>query len=236
VGPALSRIKVFTQEYRVVAFDGRGIGQSDAPDVLYTEEMLADDLAGLLDAIGIDSTHVYGESAGGMLAQYFAVRHANKVRSLVLVSTCCRGRDSSEEVGSFARGEVEKTQERATAVARLVLSEDFAGKNPGVVQRMAEGLMKQPVPARTSILLQQAFWVADICRHLPEIKVPTLVIHGEGDQVIPVENGRLIASRIPHAELETFKSVGHFFIEAPVERDKAVLDFLQRHRNAKKED
>ena len=59
----LPRIKAFTQEYQVVVFDGRGIGRSDASDAPYSIEMLADDLAGLLDAISIERAHVYGASA-----------------------------------------------------------------------------------------------------------------------------------------------------------------------------
>jgi len=71
----------------------------------------------------------------------------------------------------------------------------------------------------------------DTYEHLLDIKVPTLVIAGDADRLVPVENSRLMASRIPHAELVILKKVGHgFWIEAEAEASKAVLDFLRRHR------
>ena len=220
----------------MVIFDGRGVGQSDAPDMPYTMEMFADDLAGLLDVIGINSAHVYGESFGGGVAQYFAIRHLEKVKSLILVSTTCRGTDSSKEINKYTSGTGEITDEQARTVVRLTVSQDFIDKNPGIVEKMVENFKKRPPPSRSSILQQQAFLVANTCRRLPDIKVPTLVIHGEADGVIPVENGRFLASRIPNAELMIFKNTGHFFVEAPVERDKAALDFLRRHRLTHKEE
>jgi len=152
------------------------------------------------------------------------------VRSLVLVSTCCRGTSASDEPRKFLVGEVEKTEERARTLAKLCLGRDFGDKNPDIVQRMTEGLMRQPLLTPVSVLRQQAFLASDTCGRLQEIAAPTLVLHGEADQVIPVEHGLFLSSRIPGAELATFRNAGHFFIEAPAERDKAVLDFLRRHR------
>ena len=65
---------------------------------------------------------------------------------------------------------------------------------------------------------------------LPEIKVPTLVIHGEADRILPVENARILASRIPGAELVIFPNMGHMLIEAGDEPNRIILDFLRRHR------
>ena len=86
--PGLSR------EYRVVAFDNRGTGQSDKPDIPYTMEMMAGDIAGLLDSISIDAAHVYGVSMGGAIAQHFALGYPEKAISLILGCAMCGGAHS----------------------------------------------------------------------------------------------------------------------------------------------
>ena len=90
------RIQLFSPEYRVIVFECRGTSRSDAPDVPYTMEMFADDLAGLLDAVGIKSAHVYGESFGSIIGQYFAIGYPGKIKSLILTSSSC-GFTRSEE-------------------------------------------------------------------------------------------------------------------------------------------
>jgi len=87
-------IPTYSHEYRLVLFDNRGIGQSDRPDMVYTTAMMSDDLAGLLDGIGIDSAQIRGVSFGGMIAQEFALRHPKRARSLILAATYCGGKHS----------------------------------------------------------------------------------------------------------------------------------------------
>ncbi len=84
-------IPPLSQEYRVISFDNRGTGRSDKPDIPYTMKMMADDAKGLLDAIGIDSAHVFGISMGGMIAQELALNYPDKVISLILGCTLCGG-------------------------------------------------------------------------------------------------------------------------------------------------
>ena len=81
---------VLAERYRVIAFDNRGAGQSDVPDRPYTTRMMADDTAGLMDALGIDRAHVLGVSLGGMIAQEIALNHPARVRSLQLHGTLGR--------------------------------------------------------------------------------------------------------------------------------------------------
>src|SRR3989449_9931559 len=84
------QMPAFTQAYRVIAFDNRGAGQTDAPDRPYTTRMMADDTAGLMEALGIDRAHVVGVSMGGMIAQELALNHSDRVRSLHLGCTFAR--------------------------------------------------------------------------------------------------------------------------------------------------
>jgi 3-oxoadipate enol-lactonase len=86
----MKSIPVFSNDRKVVAFDNRGAGRSDKPDIPYTIEMMADDAAGLLDAIGVERADVLGVSMGGRIAMDLAIRHPELVRGLILVSTTAR--------------------------------------------------------------------------------------------------------------------------------------------------
>ena len=227
---------VFAREYRVVAFDNRGAGRSDAPDIPYNTEMMADDLAGLLDAIGIKSAHIHGASMGGMIAQTFALKYPTRVRSLILACTgfgAAHGVQTTdpEIIDVLQHPTVLPPRESAVQSLRLMISREFIDKNPDLIQQIVEKFMEHPAPPHGQMRQGQALMSFDTYERLPEIKAPTLVIHGESDRTLPVENARILASRIPGAELAILKKMGHgFMTEAFDESNKIMLDFLRRHR------
>ncbi len=224
-------IPIYSREYRLVVFDNRGAGESDRPDMPYTPAMLADDLAGLLDAIGIDSAHIRGVSFGGMIAQEFALRHPEKVRSLVLLVTTCGGPHSvmSPSTG-LAEAQKLPPREATEAVLRCFITEEFIEKNPKFFQQLVTFALEHPIDPTSLTRHTDAVKRHDTYGRLPEIKAPTLVIAGDADRVIPVENARILASRIPGAELVILKNAGHMLIEVAREADGIILDFLKRHR------
>jgi pimeloyl-ACP methyl ester carboxylesterase len=226
-------IPIYSNEFRLIIFDKRGEGQSDKPDMPYSTEMMADDVAGLLDAINIDSAHINGTSLGGMIAQQIAIRHPGKVRSLILVSTYCGGPHSipfsteAKKVADKARAGELTAEESVRETIRLFITKEFIDKNPGFVQRMMAQMSAQP---NNNWGQQQgeASLAHNAYELLPDIKAPTLVIHGDADMMLPVENARILASRIPGAELVIFKNAGHFLIESGEEKNLIMLDFLRR--------
>ena len=228
-------IPVYSREYRLILFDSRGAGQSDAPDMPYTMEIMADDLAGLLDTIGINASHIWGVSMGGMIAQQFALRYPEKVRSLILACTYCGGPGSSLMTDPEVMRATERMQglplkESMMEMLRLMVSQKFIDDNPGLIREMVEQMTKHPAPPHGRMRQTEAAMAHNTYERLPEIKAPTLVIHGDADKLINVENSRIIASRIPGAELVILKNMGHLFaLEAEDESNRITLDFLRRH-------
>lgn len=230
-------IPVFSQKYKVIVYDLRGTGQSEAPDVPYTLETLADDLAGLLGVIGIEKAHLMGASMGGMIAQYFALRHPNETKSLILACTKFGGPHEipvdAEVMDYWQHPEQLSPKDSIRESLRFTMSREFIEKNPDIIDQNIKQALESPPPYNSphSAMLQiQALLKNNTYDKLPEIKAPTLVIHGDADRMSPVENGKILASRIPNAELVILPKMGHaFMIEAFDESNRIMLDFLRKH-------
>jgi pimeloyl-ACP methyl ester carboxylesterase len=236
------QVPVLSKKHRVIVLDNRGVGRSDRPGVPYTMAMMAGDLAGLLDVIGIDAAHIFGISMGGMIAQRFALNYPQRVISLILGCTNCGGVHSiqpePESVAAlfdFERLKKMTLEEVVRQAMPFCFSQEFMERNPDIVDTRVAKQLEYPTPARGATRQAEAIMGHDTYELLPKIEPPTLVIAGDGDRLIPVENSRILASRIPGAELVILKGVGHeFFIENAEEANKAVLDFLEGHRKGRK--
>jgi 3-oxoadipate enol-lactonase len=227
---------VFSQEYRVIAFDNRGAGQSDKPDIPYTMEMMADDIADLLDTINIDSAHIFGISLGGMIAQHFALRHPQRVTSLILGCTRCGGQHSiMDDQGSGNVLDPQRLwtmtpEERARDMLPTLWSQEFIDNNPEIVEEHIALSIENPIDPTGYIRQLQAANSHDTYDRLPEIKVPTMVIAGDADLLIPAGNSVILASRIPGAELVILPKMGHgFYTEARDETSRIIMDFMKRN-------
>jgi pimeloyl-ACP methyl ester carboxylesterase len=235
------QIVVFSPEFKVIAFDNRGTGQSDKPDVRYPMEAFADDAAGVLDAIGIDATHVYGVSMGGMIAQDFALRYPDRVISLILGATLCGGSHAvmpdvaaNAILFDFERMSRLTPEEAAWESLPFLYSQEFIDKNAELIKQSIAEQAQNPTPLHSYRRQGQAMVGCDTYDRLPQIKAPTLVISGTADRIVPVENSRILASRIPNAELVLFEGAGHgYLLEVEDEANKAVLEFLERHRRSR---
>jgi pimeloyl-ACP methyl ester carboxylesterase len=235
------QIPVLSQKYRVIVFDNRGAGRSDKPDMPYTTAMMAEDTAGLLDAIGIDAAHVFGISMGGMIAQHFALNYPQRVISLILGCTFCGGFHSilpKPEIFTafFDFERFKRSPEEFTRQLMLsCFSQEFIDKNHDVVDETVAKCLKYPMPLHGVVRQGEAIMSHDTHELLPSIKSPTLVIAGDDDRAMPFENCRILVSRIPKSESATVNGAGHlFFIENPQESNRVVLDFLARHKRGSK--
>ncbi|MCW3002420.1 MAG: alpha/beta fold hydrolase [Conexibacter sp.] len=213
--------------FDLVTYDHRGIGRSGRVEDPFSIVDLAQDAAALLDALGWESAHVLGISMGGMVAQELALRHPERIRTLTLGCTYCGGRGSAlapdTTLQRLSAGMMSGDNELAIRTAFEVnVSAGFAaGEGAYEPFRAMAGALPAPVPV---IMLQmQAIAGHDTSARLPSLAAPTLVIHGDEDQMLPVANGRLIASLVPGARLEILEGVGHIFWWEQPERSAALV-------------
>jgi 3-oxoadipate enol-lactonase len=234
------QVAAFSQKYKVIVFDNRGTGLSDKPDVPYTMLMMADDAAGLLDAIGVDAAHVFGVSMGGMIAQELVLHHPEKVISLVLGCTTPGGHNTilpDQEALDFLLDHERRRnlpiEEQGRELLPFLFSQEFLDKNQDRADHFISQAFERITPIHGYQRQGEAFMSFNVWDRLPEIKVPTLLMTGTADRLIPAENSRLLASRIPDAELILYENVGHGFTgEVAQEANRAVLDFVGRHSRA----
>jgi len=209
------------ERFRVLAYDFRGNGLSDPPGGRVSMATFVDDTAGLLEELGIASAHVYGQSFGGMVAVELALTLPERVLSLVLAATHA-GFSRRVPVGS--RGKVPKDRPYLA-----LYSEAFTREHP---EHIAEDILvgsQNPQPLNAGRRQWQAIEDWDAWDRLHLIDRPTLILHGTEDRMVAVENARLIAERIPHAELVLLEGVGHVYhSEQPEAADRAVIEFLER--------
>lgn len=227
------QIPGLANHYQVVAIDNRGSGMSDKPDIPYSMDMMVKDVAGLLDSIGIRKAHICGESLGGMIAQNFALCYPEVTASLVLACTHSGGKHmvKPDQAVMAAFFDMHGTpEERLRRVLPLIFSQGFMSKRQDVVEHFVSLRLEHPSPAHAFMRQAEAAMTHDTYDRLPEIGVPTLVTAGTEDKLFPVENSRILASRIHGAESAILEGVGHFMsVEAPEAVNRAIHDFLRRH-------
>jgi 3-oxoadipate enol-lactonase len=217
-------IPVLARRLRVVAYDFRGNGKSDEPRGPATMATFVDDTVALLDALGIGRAHLYGQSFGGMVAQEMALATRERVRTMILGCTHVGSRHAVRGRGSkVPKGEP----------WRAMYSPGFPDRHPDHVAedlRIGAAQRKHPEGGRRQWEAMQGF---DSFERLPALDLPTLVLHGTEDQAISAENAKVLAERIPGAELVLLEGAGHLYhSEQAAEADAAVLDFLRRHEDA----
>ena len=222
------------QRYRVVRFDNRGAGASSKPDVAWSLEDMAGDAIAVLDTVGAARAHVIGVSMGGMIAQLLALDHAERCASLTLMSTNMGGHEviapTAEALALFRPPPGTTAEEIARQSLHVLTAPGFAEANPGAVETLVRYAIDEPTPRRAFGTQLQAILENDRSARVQHIRVPTLVVHGDSDTLIPADNGRAIAQRIPGARFELLERCGHYPMWEKSERlGELVLGFLSQH-------
>lgn len=215
--------------YRTILFDNRGVGRSDAHAGPYSIATMAEDAAAVMTAAGIERAHVLGFSMGGFIAQEFALHYPQRVGRLVLASTACgrpEGIRARPEVLIALEAKGVKTREEG-----FWLTAPF-NYHPSTPRRLIEEDLEVTLRWPLKRASYQAQLDAIITwqgshNRLKSLSVPTLVLHGDSDQLIPTQNAYILAAVIPNASLALIPKAAHRFMTDNLEAaSKAILSFL----------
>lgn len=227
-------VPFLAEHFQVITFDNRGVGLSDKPAGPYTAQMLAADVAGLLDALGIDSAVIMGHSMGGFIAQAFALEYPGRVSKLILCSTNFGGPRHVPITAEAMAALSDVTSDPLTRFKNglaVSTAPGFSGTQPEIIQEWLEWRLANPVDvagyqSQMAIGLGLLAEAACFESKLPQISAPTLILFGAHDKVVPPANAALIAGKIPGSQVVILLEAGHFFpIEVPEAAAKAVVQF-----------
>jgi len=222
--------------YQVITFDNRGAGGSSHSAGPYTVSMMAADTAGLLDALEIKNAYVMGHSLGGFIAQELVVTRPELVSKLILASTNHGGQQvipitpEAMEVLTNRQGDLLELVKRGIAIA---CAPGFMERNLALAQELINYRFTNPVPpAQYQAQVMAGAGMAtltdeQVAQRMQAIQVPTLILFGEFDRVVPPGNADLLAKKIDDAWIEIIPATGHIFpIENPSDTFAAIHEFL----------
>jgi len=218
--------------FQVIRFDNRDSGLSTwmkdlgppdmasafsgSPNAAYQLDDLAADAAGLLDALNIDAAHVVGASMGGFIAQLVAINHPERVLSLTSIMS---GPGGTDEVAPKPEGAAvlmasppdtrEARIEQAMSFRRALIGSDDPFDQALERAKATRAIDRAYYPVGTGRQLLAILAARSRTERLKQLRVPTLVVHGVDDVLVPVENGRLTAEAVPGARLLEFDGMGH---------------------------
>nr|MDO8081328.1 alpha/beta hydrolase [Candidatus Freyarchaeota archaeon] len=226
------QIPEFSKKYRVIAFDNRDAGRTSKTDTSYSIDTMAEDTYNLLKQLGVKKAHIFGASMGGCIAQSFALKHPEMLRSLILASTIPRAPKGVNFLNIWPEMIKLLPQELFLKQNLLWALTKESLENDALVQMGIQMMKNNPFaqPPEAFIRQCQASLKFDALERLKEIKAPTLVVVGDRDILTPVWEAKEIASRIPKAELKVIQGCAHgMTLEKSPELNKAVLEFLEKH-------
>ncbi len=236
-----------SSNHTVIAFDQRGIGNTTAGSKPYTMLQLANDTAGLLDALKIQQADVFGYSLGSFVAQQLTVSHPDKVNRLILVASSCGGKDgipkppefmkSMAETANKSLNNVSISQEEMKELVSASLGSGWIRLHPESLDILTNITLQQAKPSLTPETMKNQMkvgfaWEATnwngACDELAKIAKPTLVITGTDDnKYVPYVNSLKIVEKIPGAWLVHIKNAGHAVMDQyPDEISKILNTFL----------
>ena len=220
-------LDALARDFEVITMDNRGTGRSARAQKGFTLSDLAEDVAGVLAALEIDSAHVLGVSMGGMVAQELALGRPDLVRTLTLGCTFFGGeraiRTAPEVIQSISEAVMSGDRERAVVNGFEVSLSKAHQVDPVNFERFKAVTLDRPVSVSVLFMQLQAIEAFDVADRLSSLDVPTLVIHGSEDRMIDVRNGEMVAEAIPGARLEILEGVGHLFFWEEPERAAGLV-------------
>ena len=226
--PAL--IRALSSNYKLIIFDNRGMGNTEAGLRPFSIEQFADDTAGLMGALNIRQAHVLGWSMGGIIAEEVALRHPDKVNKLILYAAHCNANlfPPASEVIQRLTDLSGTPQEQGMRFISTLFPPDWLRNN----QERIKEIFYRPlgsIPPETMNKQSMAIskW-RGCCDRLGKINNSALIITGADDVLVPPQNAHYLAEKIPHARLVSFENGGHgLMFQYPEKFSWTVIDFLR---------
>jgi 3-oxoadipate enol-lactonase len=225
------QMPVLTSRYRVLRYDTRGHGGTEATAGPYSLDELSEDVRALLRALGITRTHFIGLSMGGMIGQIIAIKYPQMLQSLVLCDTMSRVPTEAkpmwdDRIHTAETGGMEPLVE--PTLARW-FTESFRQKGSPVLDQVRTMIRSTPPRGYTGCC--HAIAALNLTDHLKAITLPTLIIVGEDDPATPVAASHVIHEQIRGSELVILKSAAHLSnLEQPEAFNQALTAFLPKVR------
>jgi len=225
---------LYTDALECITYDNRGSGRSGQPLRPTSMPELAGDAVRVLDAAGIASAHVYGLSMGGMIAQELAIRFPDRVRGLVLGGTTPGGPravlPTVRELTALGVGAAGAAREPGRPwLGPLLFSDRFRREQPERTRELLRHFAKHRAKPQGVAAHWWASVYHDTVSRLGDIRAPTLVMHGAADAMASPDNARLLAAKIPDAELALVPGAGHaYLLEDPEVSHALLADWLAR--------
>jgi pimeloyl-ACP methyl ester carboxylesterase len=228
-------IPLLAEHLQVIAFDNRGVGQSDKPAGPYSAPLLAADTAGLIEALDIGPTAVMGHSMGGFIAQELTLSRPELVGKLILSATNFGGPRHipvTQEALAVLTDMQSDPIERLRRGILISCAPGVGERHPEIVQEWLDYRMRNPIlpaPYQAQLAIGMALMSEAACfeHRLKDVHVPALILFGEHDKVVPPGNADLLASQISDSTVEILANAGHFFpFEVPQQATSAIVRFL----------
>ncbi len=211
--------ELLSQHYKVILFDNRDAGETSRSPHAYTLDQMANDAAALLDALGESRANVLGVSMGGMIAQHFALNHADKLNKLILGCTMAGG--TCSQPGAFSALSNDN-------ILELLFTSEFIQQHQTDLENFFQ--TTTPLHSKGDALARQFYAISshDTCDRLGKITAPTLVITGDRDRVIPPQNSDILTQKISGAKQAIIKDAAHAFcFSHPDLAATAIINFLE---------
>lgn len=218
---------------KLIIFDNRGAGLSDKPKGPYTMDMFTEDVLTLMGHLGIDKAFLWGVSMGGMIAMYFAYKHPDRVKGLILGETNFGIRSlppSKEALEVLMKPPTPAKDKRQLIFERMsvAFSRKFLKEHVDIINEIIELRMnfeEDPEAYNSQLAAVLNF---DFKDHLKDITIPTLIVTGDEDYVVNPQNSYIMNELIPNSKLVILKGAGHLaIIERADDYNNLVLNFIK---------
>ncbi|HYB97801.1 MAG TPA: alpha/beta fold hydrolase [Candidatus Limnocylindrales bacterium] len=229
------QVPVLSRSFQVITTDHRGIGKSECDDRTVSMGLLASDAVAVLDHLDIERAHVVGLSYGGMIAQELVLMHPERVDKLILLETNCGGAHTEQPdgeiigdlLGTLMLEQPEDPAEVIRKIGPTLFPGDYLETNFDEIKGLLADTGFTPAGAPTLAAQMAAVMGHDTWERLAQIAHPTLVVTGEHDVLVPPGNARILADRIPGAQIAVLPGAGHCaHIQAAEQVNALILEFL----------